>query len=392
MRYDFDQLPDRRATECNKWHHYPEDVLPMWVADMDFVSPEPVVQALLRRVEHGVFGYPNGLHGESTSMHPIRLAVVGWLEKHFNWQIEPEHLVFIPGVVTGFNLACHTLEAPREGVLIQTPVYEPILKAARQTGKIDQQAPLARSVEGVYSVDWDSLTASFNEQSGMLLLCNPHNPVGRVFNRVELERLADLCLRHEVLICSDEIHSDLVYPETQHIPIASLDPEIARHTITLMAPSKTFNLAGLKFSYAIIQNPELRKKYWQANKGLVGWINVLAQVAAQAAYEGGQEWLSQLLVYLQANRDYLSDFVLHELPGISMVSPEGTYLAWLDCREAGLDDPYQFFLENARVALNDGVTFGYGGQGFVRLNFGCPRSILVEALQRMRRALVERKG
>ncbi len=391
MQYDFDKLTDRRATECEKWHSYPENVLPMWVADMDFVSPEPVVQALLKRVAHGVFGYPRGLNGELDTMLDTRSAVLAWLEGHFHWQIEPEELVFVPGVVTGFNLACHTLEDPKEGVLIQTPVYPPILGAARKTGKIDQQAPLDRSAEGVYSIDLDGLAASINAQTGMLLLCNPHNPVGRVFSRGELERLADICLRRGMLICSDEIHSDLVYPEHQHIPIASLDPEIAQHTITLMAPSKTFNLAGLKFSFAIIQNPELRKKYWKSNKGLVGWTNLLGQVAAQAAYEEGQEWLTQLLVYLQVNRDILFDFVERELPGISMIKPEGTYLAWLDCRETGLEDPYKFFLESARVACNDGTTFGQGGQGFVRLNFGCPRAMLVEALERMRSALAERE-
>jgi len=390
MQYNFDQLPERRTAECEKWHSYPENVLPMWVADMDFVSPQPVVQALLNRVTHGVYGYPRGLHGEPDTMCDLRSAIIAWLENHFHWRIEPEELVFLPGVVTGFNLACHTLEAPREGVLIQTPVYQPIFEAARKTGKLDQQAALARSPQGVYSIDWDGLSASINAQTGMLLLCNPHNPVGRVFKRAELERLADVCLSHGMLICSDEIHCDLVYPGQQHIPIASLDPEIARHTITLMAPSKTFNLAGLKFSYAIIQDPDLRKRYWSASKGLVGWVNVLARVAAQAAYEAGQEWLSQLLGYLETNRDTLADFVERELPGISMVKPEGTYLAWLDCRDTGLEDPYKFFLESAQVALNDGTTYGQGGQGFVRLNFGCPRAMLVEAMERMRRALAER--
>ena len=392
MIYDFAKLPDRRLSESYKWRHYPQDVLPMWVADMDFVSPEPVVRALLRRVAHGVFGYPGGLHGEPDSLPDLRAAILPWLEEHFRWQVEPEALVFMPGVVTGFNLACHVLEAPREGVLIQTPVYPPILQAAHRTGKIDQQARLVRSAEGRYSIDGEGLAAAIDTQTGMLLLCNPHNPVGRVFDRADLERLAELCLRHDLLICSDEIHCDLVYPGQEHIPIASLDAEIARRTITLMAPSKTFNLAGLKLSYAIIQNAELRKKYWEASKGLVGWVNLMGQVAAQAAYEEGQEWLAQLLVYLQANRDYLTEFVSGELPGVSMVKPEGTYLAWLDCRETGLEDPYKFFLENARVALNDGTTFGEGGQGFVRLNFGCPRSMLAEALERMRRALAEGIG
>lgn len=390
MQYDFDKLPERWATECEKWHSYPENVLPMWVADMDFVSPEPVVQALLNRVEHSVYGYPRGLYGELDTMTDIRSAIIAWLDGHYHWRIEPEDLIFVPGVVTGFNLACHMLEAPKEGVLIQPPVYPPVLNAAQKTGKLDQQAPLAQSAAGAYSLDWDRLDASIDAQTGMLLLCNPHNPVGRVFNQNELEQLAEMCLRHEMLICSDEIHCDLVYSGHQHLPIASLAPEIAQHTITLMAPSKTFNLAGLKFSFAIIQNPGLRKTYWNSSKGLVGWTNLFGRVAAQAAYEDGQEWLTQLLVYLEANRDFLSNFVENKLPGVSMVKPEGTYLAWLDCRDTGLNDPQKFFLENAKVAFNDGVNFGQGGQGFVRLNFGCPRAMLEEALERMRKALTER--
>jgi len=390
MRYDFDQFPDRRVTDCDKWQHYPEDVLPMWVADMDFVSPQPVVQALLKRVEHGVFGYPRGLHGEPSAQPELRAAILAWLEGHFGWQVEPQALVFVPGVATGFRLACLLLEAPREGALVQPPVYQPILKAAHITGKLDQQNPLLRSSDGIYTIDWDGLPAAITAQTGLLLLCNPHNPVGRVFTRSELERLAQVCLSHDLLICSDEVHCDLVYPGEQHLPLAALDPEIARRTITLMAPSKTFNLAGLKFAYAIIPNPELRRRYREASKGLVGWVNVLGQTAALAAYTQGQEWLDQALAYLRANRDLLADFVRHELPGVSLAKPQGTYLAWLDCRELGLEDPYQFFLENARVACNNGADFGAGGRGFVRLNFACPHSMLVEALERMRRALQAR--
>jgi len=290
-------------------------------------------------------------------------------------------------VITGFNLACHTLEAPRDGVLVQPPVYPPILQAAEQTGKIPQQAELGRSPEGAYRVDWDAFEAAIDEQTGLFLLCNPHNPVGRVFKRAELERMAEICLKRGVVICSDEIHCDLVYTGSQHIPIASLDSEVAQNTITLMAPSKTFNLAGLKFSFAIIQNRELRKMYWHSGKGLVSWVNVMGQVAALSAYREGQEWLDQLLVYLEANRDLLYDFVRSELPGISIPKPEGTYLAWLDCRETEIGDPFQFFLDNARVVFNDGKTFGKGGEGFVRLNFGCPRTMLEEALERLRNAL-----
>jgi len=387
MKYNFDVLPNRKAVRCLKWQQYDKDVIPMWVADMDFISPEPVVQALRQRVEHRVFGYPEGIHGETDQMTAIRTTIVERLAERYDWQIQPQELIFIPGVITGFNLACHTLNPPREGVLVQTPVYLPILGAAEQTGKIHQQAELVRSPEGDYQVNWDGFESAMDESTGIFLLCNPHNPVGRVFKRAELERMAEICLKRGILICSDEIHCDLVYPGSQHIPIASLDPEIAQSTITLMAPSKTFNLAGLKFSFAIIQNRELRKKYWRSGKGLVSWVNVLGQVAALAAYREGQEWLEQLLVYLAANRDFLYSFVRDELPGVSISKPEGTYLAWLDFRGTQIADPFRYVLDNARVALSDGKTFGKGGEGFLRLNFGCPRPMLEDALERLRTAL-----
>jgi cystathionine beta-lyase len=214
--------------------------------------------------------------------------------------------------------------------------------------------------------------------------------VGRVFGREELEYMAGICLRHGVVICSDEIHCDLIYSGNRHIPIASLSPETAQNTITLMAPSKTFNIAGLECAIAIIQNPDLRQKFHHSYKGLVGGINLMGWVAALAAYRDGQDWLDQVLVYLETNRDFMFDFVMKELPGLRMTRPEGTYLAWLDCRQAGIEgNPYEFFLHNARVALSDGASFGCGGEGFVRLNFGCPRAMLTEALERMKKALLK---
>jgi cystathionine beta-lyase len=249
-------------------------------------------------------------------------------------------------------------------------------------------AELVRGPDGVYHIDFQAFEGAITANTRLFILCNPHNPVGRVFTRDELGHLADICLRRGVTICSDEVHSDLLFPGHRHIPLAALDPEIAQHTITLIAPSKTFNLAGLQCAIAIIQNAGLREQFVHANQGLVGWNNLLGMVAGQAAYAEGQEWLEQLLVYLQANRDYLSDFVRDGLPGIAMSPVEGTYLAWLDCREAGiLGNPFQFFIENGRVALSDGADFGSGGEGFVRLNFGCPRAMLAEALGRMRAAL-----
>jgi cystathionine beta-lyase len=386
--YDFDTLPDRRPTESNKWNFYPPDVLPMWVADMDFCSPEPVIQALRQRVEHGVFGYPMVFHNRPDENPRLYEAIVAWLAERHGWQVKPEEILLIPGVVVGFNLAAHTLAVPDGAVLVQTPVYEPILYSAKWSGARSQDMTLHCNVDGSYSIDMQAFEAAITPETRLFTLCNPHNPVGRVFHQEELEAMAQVCLRHGVTICSDEIHADLVYPPHRHIPIASLDSEIANHTITLMAPSKTFNLAGLQFAFAVIPNPELRRRYLKANPGLVGWVNLMGLTAAQAAYLHGREWLDQLLPYLEANRDLAVDFVNKELPGVRLRPSEGTYLAWLDCRQAAnrrvAADPYIFFLEEARVALNNGSNYGQGGQGFVRLNFGCPRSMLRQALERMK--------
>ena len=384
MQYDFNTLHHRRGTDCEKWDLYDEDVLPLWVADMDFRSPEPVIRTLAERVEHGFFGYPN----DYPHVTDLREAIIDWLAQRHGWQVQPEDLVFLPGVITGFDLACHTLKPSRRGVLVQTPIYPPMLGAAKNTGRLPQEMQLTHLKDGSYSVDWGAFESAITEKTGLFILCNPHNPTGRVFRRDELERMAEICLSRGVLICSDEIHADLVYPGHLHIPIASLDPEIARHTITLMAPSKTFNLAGLQCSFAIIPNQSLRRRYVASSKGLVSWVNLFGRTAALAAYREGRSWLDQLLVYLQGNRDFMYSYIKAEMPQLSLARPEGTYLAWLDCRPANLPvNPYEFFLENARVALGDGRLFGPGGDDFVRLNFGCPRSILEEALSRMKMSL-----
>jgi cystathionine beta-lyase len=299
-------------------------------------------------------------------------------------------IVFLPGVIVGFNLACHMLAEPGGRVLFQTPVYKPFFGAPGYAGMIRQPVELSQMSNGRYGVDQAQFESAFTPQTQMFLLCNPHNPVGRVFHQDELERMAETCLRREIIICSDEIHADLIYPGHRHIPIASLAPEIARRTITLMAPSKTFNIPGLECAFAIIPDAELRRKYRHAQQGLVPGVNLLGQTAALAAYRDGGEWLSQIRGYLQANRDFLVDFVAAELPEIHLFPPEGTYLAWLDCQALKVSpNPYEFFLQKARVALSDGNTFGRGGEGFLRLNFGCTRPTLAQALERMKTALQE---
>ncbi len=388
MHYNFDTSPDRQRTDSLKWSRYDADVLPMWIADMDFPSPAPIVQALRERADHGVFGYPAGIMGEPNELPEFRRLIVDRLRDRYGWQVQPEDLVFIPGVILAFNLACHALAAPGGGVLVQTPVYPPILDAPQNANMRRHDAMLARDADGAYAIDWDVFESAITPETRLFILCNPHNPAGRVFRRDELERMAEICLRRGVVTCSDEIHCDLLYTGQRHIPIASLDPEIARNTITLIAPTKTFNLAGLQCSIAIVPNPELRQKYQEARKGLVAWVNVMGLLAAQVAYREGQDWLDQLLAYLEANRDYLYDYVQSEMPGVTMARPEATYLAWLDCRQAGIDgNACEFFLQKARVALVDGAMFGPGGEGFLRLNFGCSRALLAEALERMKRAL-----
>jgi cystathionine beta-lyase len=385
MPCDLDQIIDRRGTCCYKWDRYPEDVLPLPVADMDFLSPQPVLRALRQRVDHGVFGYteaPGALYD----------VIRERLDALYGWEVTKEQILFLPGVVVGFNLACHAIGEPGDGVLVQPPVYGPFLSAPGNARRALQCAEVQRSGDR-YEVDFDAFEAAITDRTRTFILCNPHNPVGRVYERGELERMAEICLRHNVVICSDEIHCDLLFSGHEHIPIASLAPEVARKTITLMAPSKTFNIAGLKCSFAVIQDEALRERYRAAHAGLVSGVNLFGYAAALAAYSEGQEWLLQVLAYLEGNRDLLLDYVAKELPGIEMVVPEGTYLAWLDCRAAGIPGkPGAFFLEAARVALNDGEWFGPGGEGFVRLNFACTRALLQEALERMRGALQRIKG
>jgi len=381
MELNFDVLPNRRATESTKWRAFDDDVLPMWVADMDFRSPEPVIEALKQRVDHGVFGYPR-------IPESLKESIVGWLDRRHGWEVSPDDLVFIPGVVTGFNLATHAVTRPGDGVLVQTPTYGPFFGVHKNAYLMQQEMELTQGADGQYCIDHQAFEAVINGRTRIFMLCNPQNPTGRVFRQDELQAMAEICLKHEIIICSDEIHSDLVYSEHKHLPIASLDPEIAAQTITLIAPSKTFNIAGLESSVAIIQNEDLRKQFEAARQGLAGWVNLLGMVAMEAAYAEGEPWLQALLAYLEANRDYLYEYVMQELPGVKMNRPEGTYLAWLDCREAETEGkPQTFFQKKAKVALNDGGWFGKGGDGFVRLNFGCPRSTLIEGLSRIKEAL-----
>jgi len=290
-----------------------------------------------------LFGYPTAASPDQKGTDALRQTIVDRLAQLYHWEVKVEDLVFVPGVVTGFNLACHTLAVLGGGVLVQTPVYTPLLNAPGNAEMTRQEMELTQCPDGSYSIDWRAFEAAITDQTHLFILCNPHNPVGRVFRKDELESMAEICLRRGVVICSDEIHGDLIFRGHRHLPLASLDPVIAQNTITLIAPSKTYNLAGLACSIAVIQNAELRQKYLHSEKGLVSWVNLMGMVAAQAAYQKGQDWLDQLLVYLEANRDYMFKFVQEEIPEVRMGNPEGTYLAWLGCRQAGINgNPYEF--------------------------------------------------
>jgi cystathionine beta-lyase len=392
MRYDFDHVPNRRPTDSVKWNKHEADVLPLWVADMDYPVAEPILQVLRGRIEHGIFGYPD-VHPKPDTISDLQQVLVDRMQRLYNWQVAPEELLLLPGVIVGLNLTCHMLATPGGGVLIQTPVYPPFFQTAPNSGMVLQEASLLRRPDGGYEVDWEAFEAAFTDRTRVFILCNPHNPVGRVFRKDELEHIADICLRRGVRICSDEIHCDLLFKGQKHTPIASLDKEIAQNTVTLMSPTKTFNIAGLQCSFAIVQNKELRKKLEQTMKGLVMWVNLIGLTATLAAYREGQEWLDQVRVYLEGNRNYLFDVIQSRLPGIKMAKPEGTYLAWLDCRKSGIPgNPCEFFLKEARLAFNDGVSFGRGGEGFVRLNFASTRATLTQALERMRVAMEKVSG
>jgi len=384
MNYDFDQVVDRRGSDSIKWSYYGDDALPMWVADMDFRSPQPILDAICRRVDHGVFGY-------SFDLPPLREAVSERMQRRYNWQVSPDEILFLPGLVSGINVATRAIGDRGDGMLAQTPVYYPFLAApANQQRELHTSQLQLSEREGnpYYEVDYDEFEAAIRPNTRLFMLCNPHNPVGRAYTPDEQLRMAEICARHDVVICSDEIHSDLLMGDTVHTPMAALDPEIGQRTITLLAPSKTFNIPALGCSTAIIQNPELRQQFEAASRGIVPHVNVLGFHAALAAYTECDDWLAELLAYLTANRDFVVDYVNNHLPGVRTTAPEATYLAWLDCRDAGIEgNPHEFFLREAGVAVNDGAAYGAGGEGFVRLNFGCPRATLEEGLERMRRAL-----
>lgn len=381
MAYDFATPVERRHPKggwaSQKWHRYDADVLPLWVADMDFRSPPAVIDALQARVAHGIYGY-----GEVPAT--LTETLCQWSAHHYDWSIQPEWQQWLPGVVPALHLSALALTEPGDGVLTVTPIYPPFLAVAERTGRLPQQAALAEPAAPgePWQLDIQAIEAAITPRTRLLLWCHPHNPTGRVWRHEELAALAELAARHDLWIVSDELHCDLLLdPGARHRPLAAMFPELAKRTITLWAPSKTFNLAGLTSACAVIADPELRQRFASATKGLLPDGNVLGLVAAEAAYRDGEPWRQALLSVLREHRATLQARVA-TWPGVHLSAPESTYLAWLDMRAAGLGEaPYKTLLSEAGVALSDGAAFG--SPGFVRLNFGTTASQLEAALSRM---------
>jgi len=376
--FDFDTLIDRRSTASEKWDRYKgRDIIPLWVADMDFRSPPAILEALHERVNHGIFGY-------TAPPESLIATVVAHLQQQYNWAIDPRWLVWLPGLVCGLNVACRTVGTAEDEVITCTPIYPPFMSAPPLAGRTTTKVPLKLNGSR-WEMDLEAMERSITPRTKLFLLCNPHNPVGRVWTRDELLDLAELAERRDLIICSDEIHAGLILDaDKRHLPLAMLAPEIARRTIPLHAPSKTFNIPGLGCSFAVVADPALRKSFKQAMAGIVPHVNLLGYAATEAAYRNGEPWRRELIEYLRGNRDLVLRTVAN-MAGLSVTPVEATYLAWIDTRESGIDNPEMFF-EQAGVGLSDGAAFGL--PGFVRLNFGCPRSLLTEALLRMQRALV----
>lgn len=371
--FDFDTVIDRRNTGSEKWDRYAgQDIIPLWVADMDFRSPPAVLEALQQRVEHGVFGY-------SSPPEELVAVVLAMLRQEYGWQVQPEWLVWLPGLVCGLNVACRAVGALGDAVATFTPVYPPFLTAPGLAGRELISVPLLEQ-QGRWEMDLDALEQAISPRTRLLMLCSPHNPVGRVWSREEQLALAALVERHDLMVCSDEIHAGLVLDSGKtHIPFACLAPELARRTITLLAPSKTWNIPGLGCSFAVIPDKQLRQSFRGVMAGIVSHANLLGYTATLAAYRDGEPWRQALLGYLRQNRDLVLE-TIQAMPGLKIWPVEATYLAWIDAQGLGVADPASLF-EQAGVGLSDGAPFG--APGFVRLNFGCPRSLLQQALERM---------
>lgn len=377
MKYNFDEVIDRNNTSSLKWEKYNNtDIIPMWVADMDFKAPPQILETLQKSVDHGILGY-------TIIPDELNKTIITKLNDLYSWKIEKEWIIWIPGVVSALNVCCAAFGKKQDKIVTTTPIYPPFLTAPTNCGKLLETVPMVE-INKRATLDFESLEKKFRQNTSLFMFCSPYNPGGTVFTREEINKLVELCEQNSVIICSDEIHSDFVLDkDKKHIPTASVSQKAARQTITLMAPSKTYNIPGLGCSFAVIPDKHLRETFKSRLKGVIPEINLLGLFAAETAYKECDEWLSQLISYLRKNRDIVLNSV-NKMPGCRINPIESTYLAWIDMRETGLKDPVHFF-EQAGVGLSDGKFFGQ--KGFVRLNFGCPRSVLEKGLERMATAL-----
>ncbi len=387
MTYNFDKIIDRSNTSCVKYDlrqtiFGKADVIPMWVADMDFETPGFIRDAIIQRASHPVYGYT--FRDESYYQ-----AIIDWMKSRHNWSIQKDEIVFCPGVVPALNFAVQAFTKPGDKIIVQPPVYFPFFGAVKDHERVLVYNQLLQK-ETTYEIDFNLLEEQAKDAE-MLILCNPHNPVGRCWNRSELEKIAQICLKHNVLIVSDEIHADLVMPGYKHEIFANLSPEVAAITLTMHAPSKTFNLAGLSTSSVIISNPEIRTKFSKfIEKMHLGMGNLFGSVASTAAYSQGEEWRLQLIDYINDNINFAEEYIKENIPALKMFRPEATYMIWLDFREFGLDTETlkQKLIHEAGVGFNTGKDFGPGGEGFMRMNVACTRATLEEALGRLHSTMV----
>lgn len=387
MKYNFDEVIIRESTHSVKYDlrekiFGQDDIIPMWVADMDFATPDFIREAVKERADHPVYGY---------SIRPQLYfdSIRNWQEKHHHWKIKNDWIRFSPGIVPAVNLCVQAFTRPGDKIIVQPPVYFPFFSAIKNNKRIQLDNPL-KLQNGRLSMDFDDLRSKIDKQTRMILLCSPHNPGGSVWRKEELQELAGICIEHGILIVSDEIHCDLVFPPNKHIPTATLSGEIADQTISCIAPSKTFNLAGMATSSVIVSNDSLAKRFDETMEQLhVGGGNLFGTIASIAAYTKGDEWLQQLLDYLQENARLAVEFINHKVRGIQTWLPESTYMLWLDCRELDMEDEelWNFFIRQAGLGFNKGLMFGQGGEGFMRLNFACPRQILMRALHQLAEAV-----
>ena len=381
MKHNFDQIIPRKDTHSTKWLKFSdEDVLPMWIADMDFACPSVITNAMTQRIDQGIFGYTD-------TPSDLTEVFVRKVYENTEWKIQDDWVVWIPGGVVGLNVSCKTVLAPGEMAMVPSPIYAPFTEAPENMERGFVKNYLVDS-NGRLEFDLEAIETILTEDTKMFFLCNPHNPGGTVFSKQEIEKISSICEERKIIVCSDEIHSDLILEEgLKHVPFASLNKYNEEHSITIMGPCKTYNLAGFPIAAAIIPNEELREDFVRNTKGIVAHIDSIAFVAAEAAYSKGDIWHSELLDYLKFNRKILSERI-NKIEGISLKGPEAGFLAWIDCRNSEISNPAEFFINEAKVGVHDGAWFG--NKDYVRLNFGCPSSLLEDAISRIEKAFSQR--